>query len=134
MRRPSTLRLALLSGSLALLTVVGLAVSQMLPLPAHPSSAVTPRGLLSQGFDDSAPNAAQVRRGQYLVAAGDCISCHLREGGEPFAGGLGLNTPFGVIYTSNITPDRDTGIGAWTADQFYRAMHDGKDEQGSDLY
>jgi mono/diheme cytochrome c family protein len=135
MRRSSTLRIALLSGfTVALLGAAALAVSQMLALPAHPSSAVTPLGLLSQRIDDSAPNAAQIRRGQYLVAAGDCISCHLREGGEPFAGGLGLNTPFGLIYTSNITPDRTTGIGAWSSDQFYRAMHDGKGARGEDLY
>jgi mono/diheme cytochrome c family protein len=135
MHRFSTLRLALVGGfTLAILSLAGLALSQMLALPAHPSSAVTPRGLLSQPFDAAAPNAAQLRRGRYLVAAGDCISCHLREGGEPFAGGLGLNTPFGVIYTSNITPDRNSGIGAWTADQFYRAMHDGKGVQGEDLY
>jgi mono/diheme cytochrome c family protein len=135
MRRSSTLRIALLSGfTVALLGAAALAVSQMLALPAHPSSAVTPLGLLSRRIDDSAPNAAQIRRGQYLVAAGDCISCHLREGGEPFAGGLGLNTPFGLIYTSNITPDRTTGIGAWSSDQFYRAMHDGKGARGEDLY
>jgi mono/diheme cytochrome c family protein len=135
MRRLSTPRIALLTGSaIAILSLAGFAASQMLPLPAHPSSAVTPRTLLSQRIDDSAPNAAQLRRGQYLVAAGDCISCHLREGGEPFAGGLGLNTPFGVIYTSNITSDHDTGIGAWSSDQFYRAMHDGKGAQGEDLY
>jgi len=135
MRRLSTLRITLLSGfTAAALGIAGFAVSEMLALPAHPSSAVTARGLLTQHFDDSLPNAAQLRRGQYLVAAGDCISCHQREGGEPFAGGLGLNTPFGVIYTPNITPDRSTGIGAWTSDQFYRAMHDGKDAQGDDLY
>jgi mono/diheme cytochrome c family protein len=135
MRRLSTLRAALLTGfTVAVLGAAGFAVSQMPALPAHPGSGVTARGLLTQPFDDSLPNAAQVRRGQYLVAAGDCISCHLREGGEPFAGGLGLNTPFGLIYTSNITPDRDTGIGAWTSDQFYRAMHDGKGAQGEDLY
>ena len=128
-------RITLLSGfSLAILSAAGLAVSQMLPLPAHPSAAVTPQGLLSQSFADSLPNAAQLRRGQYLVAAGDCISCHLREGGEPFAGGLGLNTPFGIIYSPNITPDRNTGIGAWSSEQFYRAMHDGKGAQGEDLY
>lgn len=132
--RHSTLRIILLTGAVASLGVGGLAVSQMLELPAHPSSAVTARGLLTQSFDDSLPNAAQIRRGQYLVAAGDCLSCHQREGGEPFAGGLGLNTPFGVIYTPNITPDRNTGIGAWTSDQFYRAMHDGKDDQGENLY
>jgi mono/diheme cytochrome c family protein len=135
MRRFAALRISILIGSAAaILGVVGLAVGQMPALPAHPSSAVTPPGLLTQPISDSTPNAAQLRRGQYLVAAGDCLSCHLRDGGEPFAGGLGLNTPFGVIYTSNITPDRATGIGAWSSDQFYRAMHDGKSSQGHDLY
>jgi mono/diheme cytochrome c family protein len=135
MVRFSALRIPILIGSVvAIIGVAGLAISQMPALPAHPSSAVTPQGLLTQPLNDSAPNAAQLRRGQYLVAAGDCLSCHLREGGELFAGGLGLNTPFGVIYTSNITPDRATGIGAWTGDQFYRAMHDGKGAQGEDLY
>jgi len=135
MHRSNALRIVILTASaLAISGVAGVAVSQMLALPAHPSSAVTPLGLLSQRFDDSLPNAAQIRRGQYLVAAGDCISCHLREGGEPYAGGLGMNTPFGVIYTPNITPDRATGIGAWTSDQFYRAMHDGKGARGEDLY
>src|ERR1700727_503922 len=119
MRRRSTLRIAI-GSAVAILSVAGIAVSQT-ALPAHPSSAVTTRGLLSQPFDDSLPNAALVRRGQYLVAAGDCLSCHLRTGGEPFAGGLGLNTPFGVIYTSNITPDLGNGMGALTNDQFYHA-------------
>jgi mono/diheme cytochrome c family protein len=117
--------------------VAPLALSQMpaMPaLPAYPSSAITPSGILAKHIDDSTPNAAQLRRGQYLAAAGDCMSCHLREGGEPFAGGLGLNTPFGAIYTSNLTPDRETGIGAWTSDQFYRAMHDGKGVHGENLY
>lgn len=126
--------MALAGFTLAILSAAGFAISQTLALPAYPSSAVTPQGLLSQPFEDSTPNAAQLRRGQYLVAAGDCVSCHLREGGEPFAGGLGLNTPFGVIYTPNITPDRRTGIGAWNSDQFYRAMHDGIGAQGEDLY
>lgn len=128
------MRTILLTGAVGTLAAAGIAVSQMPALPAHPSSAVTSRELLTRRFDDSLPNAAQIRRGQYLVAAGDCLACHQREGGEPFAGGLGLNTPFGVIYTPNITPDRNTGIGAWTSDQFYRAMHDGKGAQGEDLY
>jgi mono/diheme cytochrome c family protein len=131
------------NGRLALVGILGIAcfggyalgqTPPLVPLPAHPSSAVTPQSLLATATEDSNPNAVQLNRGRYLVAAGDCISCHLREGGEPFAGGLGLNTPFGVIYTSNITPDKDSGIGGWTADQFYRAMHDGKDEEGTDLY
>jgi mono/diheme cytochrome c family protein len=62
------------------------------------------------------------------------MSCHLREAGEPLAGGLGLKTPFGVIYTPNISSDQETGIGGWTPDQFYRAMHDGIDDEGNNLY
>jgi mono/diheme cytochrome c family protein len=97
-------------------------------------SGILPVDLLRQPIPDTTPNAEQLRRGQYLVVAGDCMSCHLREGGEALAGGLGLNTPFGVIYTPNITADKETGIGDWTADQFYRAMHKGIDDEGSNLY
>lgn len=117
-----------------LLGGAGFAASDMPALPAHPSTAITPVGLLSKRIDNATPNAAQLVRGQYLVAAGDCMSCHLRAGGEPFAGGLGLKTPFGVIYSSNITPDTETGIGIWTSDQFYGAMHDGKGAHGENLY
>jgi mono/diheme cytochrome c family protein len=138
MNRFSRLRTVILITGAALgLGVVALALSQMIAspaLPAYPSAASTPSGILAKRIEDSTPNAGQLRRGQYLVAAGDCMSCHLREGGEPFAGGLGLNTPFGAIYTSNITPDRETGIGAWSSDQFYRAMHDGKGAHGENLY
>jgi mono/diheme cytochrome c family protein len=98
------------------------------------SPGILPVDLLRQPIPDSTPNAEQLRRGQYLVAAGDCMSCHLREGGEPLAGGLGLNTPFGVIYTPNITSDKETGIGEWTADQFHQAMHKGIDDEGNNLY
>jgi len=126
--------LALVRLTFGLLGLAGLALSQTLALPAHPTTAITPQSVLVTPIEESRPNATQLNRGRYLVAAGDCLSCHVREGGAPFAGGLGLNTPFGVIYTSNITPDPDTGIGAWTPDQFYRAMHDGKDEKGDDLY
>jgi mono/diheme cytochrome c family protein len=98
------------------------------------SAGILPVDLLKQPIPDTTPNAQQLRRGQYLTAAGDCMSCHLRDGGEPLAGGLGLNTPFGVIYTPNITSDKETGIGNWTADQFYQAMHKGIDDEGSNLY
>lgn len=72
--------------------------------------------------------------GEYLARAGDCIACHTARGGEPFAGGLELPTPFGRMFTPNITPDRETGIGTWTADDFYRAMHEGKSKDGTLLY
>ncbi|THD54645.1 cytochrome c [Phenylobacterium sp.] len=103
-------------------------------LPAHPLGAVTPAGLLAEIIPDGAQNAEQLRRGQALTIAGDCMSCHIRDGGQPFAGGLGLNTPFGVIYSANITPDANTGIGAWTNEQFYRAMHEGVGAHGENLY
>jgi mono/diheme cytochrome c family protein len=119
----------------AILGIVRLAPSQIpATLPAQGTWTLTSVGLLSQPIPDSTPNAAQLRRGQYLVLAGDCMSCHLRDAGDPLAGGLGLNTPFGVLYSANITSDQETGIGAWTNDQFYRAMHDGIGVQGENLY
>lgn len=121
--------------TVAIASAGGWAMSQGAPkLPAHPVTEPTAASLLVQPIPDTVPNAAQVRRGRDLVIAGDCLSCHLREGGQPFAGGLGLNTPFGVIYSPNITPDRETGIGDWTADQFHRALHQGVDDQNANLY
>ena len=76
----------------------------------------------------------QVEHGKYLVEAGDCQACHTNKGGRPFAGDRPIETPFGVIYSPNITPDRETGIGAWTDDQFYRALHEGIADDGSHLY
>jgi mono/diheme cytochrome c family protein len=136
MRRLKQLRTGPLLGmGFAMLGFADLAIGQVpLSLPAHPVLGVIPTQLLAEPIADSTPNAAQLRRGQYLVAAGDCMSCHLRDGGEPLAGGLGLKTPFGVIYSPNITSDGDTGIGNWSADQFYRAMHDGIDDEGKNLY
>jgi len=106
-------------------------IAALPPEPAIPPGA---RVLLTAPIADGVAGAAQVRRGQYLARVGDCLSCHLVAGGQPFAGGLGLNTPFGIIYSANITPDKDTGIGAWTSDQFYHAMHDGIGVNGEHLY
>lgn len=92
-----------------------------------------PIALLREPIPDG-PNADLLRRGRYLTIAGDCVSCHTRAGGHPFAGGLGLRTPFGVIYSPNITGDRGTGIGGWTADQFFHALHDGIAPGGKHLY
>ncbi|HEY8230158.1 MAG TPA: c-type cytochrome [Rhodanobacteraceae bacterium] len=75
-----------------------------------------------------------IQQGKYLTRAGDCKSCHTAEGGKPYAGGRPVPTPFGIVYSVNITPDPDTGIGAWSEDDFYRAMHDGIDQQGNRLY
>jgi mono/diheme cytochrome c family protein len=75
-----------------------------------------------------------IEQGRYLAVAGDCISCHTRAGGEAFSGGRALNTPFGVIYSANITPDPDTGIGAWSEQQFARALREGIAADGTHLY
>ena len=66
-----------------------------------------------------------VTRGEYLARVGDCIACHTAPEGHIFAGGRAMPTPFGTLYSSNITPDPETGIGKWTADDFYKALHDG---------
>jgi len=77
---------------------------------------------------------AKLEKGRALVDAGDCVACHTQDKAKPFAGGRAIPTPFGTIYSANITPDRDTGIGAWTADDFYRAMHEGVGPHGERLY
>ncbi len=79
-------------------------------------------------------DTGQVERGRYLARLGDCISCHTAKGGQPFAGGFAIDTGFGTVYSPNITSDRDTGIGGWSNDQFYRALHAGKDDAGRHLY
>lgn len=78
--------------------------------------------------------AAQIERGAYLARAGDCAACHTQRGGEPYAGGRAIPTPFGTFYSPNITPDAQTGIGLWSADDFWRAMHEGRSRDGSPLY
>lgn len=75
-----------------------------------------------------------VARGQYLATAADCTSCHTADRGRPFAGGRAFKLPFGTIYAANITPDRATGIGAWTDAEFVRAVTDGVSRGGEELY
>ncbi|HTB12476.1 MAG TPA: cytochrome c [Bryobacteraceae bacterium] len=75
-----------------------------------------------------------ISKGEMLAAVGHCVSCHTRLGGQPFAGGYGVNTPFGIIYGSNITPDPKTGIGLWSLDAFGRAVREGVAQDGSHLF
>jgi mono/diheme cytochrome c family protein len=79
-------------------------------------------------------SADPVERGRYLAIAGDCRSCHTNPGGQPFAGARPIRTPFGIIYSANITPDAKTGIGRWTEADFYRAVHNGIAHGGKNLY
>ena len=75
-----------------------------------------------------------INQGEYLARAGDCVACHTVPNGKPFAGGRAMATPFGNLYVPNITPDDETGIGKWNADEFYRMMHTGISRDGSLLY
>ena len=75
-----------------------------------------------------------VARGDYLARVGNCMACHTTQGGVPFAGGRGIETPFGVVHSSNLTPDNVQGIGRWTSAEFWRAMHHGRSRDGRLLY
>jgi alcohol dehydrogenase (quinone), cytochrome c subunit len=77
---------------------------------------------------------ALIAHGEYLAKAGDCIACHSAAGGKPFAGGLPMPTPMGKIYTTNITPDPDTGIGRYSEADFVRATREGVAKDGRNLY
>jgi mono/diheme cytochrome c family protein len=80
------------------------------------------------------PGTEQVARGAYLARAGNCMLCHTQRGGPAYAGGRPLETPFGTIYASNLTPDAETGIGRWSAAHFRRALHEGRSRDGRLLY
>jgi mono/diheme cytochrome c family protein len=82
----------------------------------------------------SLAQASAVERGAYLTRAADCEACHTAQGGQPFAGGLGINLPFGTLYTTNITPDKDTGIGNYSDQDFLNAVRRGIRHDGARLY
>lgn len=77
---------------------------------------------------------ASAERGRYLATIGNCTSCHTARDGKPFAGGVSFHTPFGVMYSTNITQDARTGIGLWSFDDFYQAMKHGVRPDGTQLY
>ena len=115
-------------GPLAILGVVVVAVAVAALAFAY-SPAGAPRPVASV-----AVTPQLVARGEYIATAADCIACHTTPGGRPYAGGRAFTLPFGTIYAPNITPDRDTGIGAWSDADFVRALHQGVDRRGADLY
>ena len=82
----------------------------------------------------STPNPSQIERGAYLARAGNCAACHTARGGAVYAGGRGIGTPFGTVFTSNLTPDMQSGIGRWSPADFWRAMHNGRSKSGRLLY
>lgn len=84
------------------------------------------------GAEESSPSL--VERGRYLATVADCVACHTAVDGQPYAGGRPIETPFGIIYSRNLTPDVQTGIGNWSSKDFYRALHKGQSRNGSHLY
>src|ERR1700688_64845 len=96
------------------LLVLAAAVAAAVVIAVHvPDTGISPA--LAQRQPD-------VTHGQYIATLGDCAACHTKPGGKTLAGGRALTTPLGTIYTTNLTPDRDTGIGSYTVTDFTRAM------------
>ena len=116
--------------SLILILMASLAlVSTSFAEPRHrdqlPYPVITPK---------SGANMTLIKQGEYLTRAGDCVACHTVKDGKPFAGGLGIRTPFGTYYAPNITPDKKHGLGTWTEDEFIRAMKQGIRKDGGHLF
>ena len=112
------LRIALL---VVVLSILAVAVRLAIELGAARAYSTLSTG---QNTPQKPPQTV-LHQGAYLARAGNCAACHTARGGAAFAGGKAIHTPFGAVFTSNITPDVATGIGNWTADAFYRAMHEG---------
>ena len=113
--------------------------------PAKPSRSVQPRagwtllGLLLTSLAvitsaSAASDPSLIEKGYYIARLADCMACHTRVGGTPFAGGLEMSTPFGSLSSPNITPDPDTGIGNWSDEEFFRVVTDGIGRHGEYLY
>jgi mono/diheme cytochrome c family protein len=116
----------LVAGGLLLLALVGVAVVAWMNV----------RGELTILEDDRPRSGTeqQIARGAYLARAGDCAACHTDRGGAAYAGGKGIETPFGTVYASNLTPDPASGIGNWSPAHFWRALHNGRSKDGRLLY
>ena len=108
---------------LAVLGVVGLLAFIFVPVQRTAAVAQLPA-------DYKAPAGS----GEYAMRAGDCMACHTAEGGKPFAGGRPIHSPMGTIWATNITPDKETGIGNYTLDDFRAALYDGVRNDGAHLY
>jgi mono/diheme cytochrome c family protein len=99
-----------------------------------PAAAALSFALTGAALGQDTQSFDRIEYGRTLAVLGDCASCHTAPGGQPFAGGLALQTPFGTVVAPNITPDRDTGIGNMTNDEFLAALHDGRGQNGKRLY
>jgi len=111
------------AGLLALALLAGAGVYAVIALNRLGEAPINPRASLPA-------SAEMVARGAYLARIGDCVSCHTRPGGAPYAGGRAIETPFGAVFASNLTSDDTNGIGRWNPDEFWRALHHGRSRDG----
>jgi mono/diheme cytochrome c family protein len=124
-----------ITGTVTLVRLITLVLVAVLVLGAAAvvigwRSAIDPVALAPRASFDK----ALVARGEMLARLGDCLSCHTADDGRAYAGGRALETPFGTVWGTNITPDPDTGIGTWSEAAFRRAMKNGVDRAGDHLY
>jgi mono/diheme cytochrome c family protein len=119
---------AYVRGVLLAALIVGAAIFAWLVLPSRTVVSIPP------GISSANPGMAE--RGAYVVRAAGCVTCHWdrKNGGQPFAGGLAFASPFGTFYSPNITPDKETGIGRWSDEEFLRALTQGEGIHGEQLY
>lgn len=137
MKRGSILRLALTGAVAAGAAVLALHTVSSLRAPAQAQNVA--QNLAQNPAPAAAPAqqaqpSALLQRGEYLTKAADCVACHTVLGGKPFAGGLPFKLPFGTMYATNITADRETGIGDWSDDDFVNALQKGVGKGGKHLY
>jgi mono/diheme cytochrome c family protein len=127
-KNASAVKRSLMGAGAALLAVlIGFCTLVAIELVAFEAqnTTVTPSKTLKNEL-----NADVVKQGEYLARLGNCAACHTDRGGAAYAGGKAIHTPFGAVFASNITPDPEHGIGSWSADAFYRAMHHGVNAKG----
>jgi len=117
-----------------LLVVAGVAVVGVAAAFAYASQATSTRDIGPGTVNLSAPDTQLIEKGRYLAVAADCVACHTAPQGKQFAGGLSMATPIGAIYSSNITPDKETGIGKYSLNDFDRAVRHGITPSGATLY
>lgn len=136
--KPAVLKPALMS--LLLWAVLDAGAQAAPAAPALPTKAGSAAAPAAQAAPSAASpsagtaDAALIARGAYLAKVGDCIACHTAPAGKPYAGGLPMKTPVGTIYSTNISPDPLTGIGAWSAQEFEQALRRGVSRDGHNLY
>jgi len=126
---------------IALILMIGIGVDYILRIKANIAIMIAPSKEVPYSppypsAKNTGSNAQLIQRGEYLAKAGDCIACHTNspKKGAAFAGGLPMHTPFGTLYSPNITPDKETGIGNWTNEQFIKAMREGISPTGHYYY